>query len=266
MTDLIHNNTSIPLYYQLQEILRDKIENGVWKSGDLLPTEIDLCKQFDVSRITVRKALQQLRMEGIIDRLPGRGTTVAQPKVREFVLMSVNGSYADLGTTGKKNDFFTKVLESNIIIAPEKVRAKLKLKTGEKVTKLKRIRYVNGEPLFWGTGYIPYKVCPTFIENDFKNRSFFEILNHDYGISPDHTVRTIEMELATNRETNYLEVIPGTPIYIMQSVTFMEDGLPFEYSRYFFRGDRVKFIVSLQKSDQDLKLVSQVIERKFIDE
>lgn len=263
MADLIHNNTPIPLYYQLQEILRDKIENGVWKSGDRLPTEIELCKEYDVSRITVRNALQQLRMEGIINRAPGRGTTVAQPKVREFLLMSINGSFADRRNT---SNFYTKILESGIVEPPDKARIKLGLETDGKVTKLVRIRYVKDEPLFWGTVYVPYEICPELINNDFEHRSFFEILNHEYDLLPNHTVRTIEMELATNRETNYLEVIPGTPIYIIQSVTFLENGVPFEYSRNFFRGDRVKLIVSLHKSDEDVNLIHQVTQEQYYDE
>ncbi|HEY60318.1 MAG TPA: GntR family transcriptional regulator [Anaerolineae bacterium] len=258
MAELIYTNTPIPLYYQLQEILRDKIENGVWKSGERLPTEKELCKQFDVSRITVRNALRQLRMEGLINCMPGKGTTVSQSKVREFVLTSVSGSYSGLDPKSKNCDFSTKVLESTIIKSPAKARIILKLKTGEKVTKLVRVRYTKEEPLFWSTAYVPYKICPNFINNDFETRSFFEILEHEYGISPDYTVRTIETVLATNRDTNYLGVVPGTPINIMESVCFLKDGAPFEFSRSYYRGDRIKFIVSLHKSDQDIDLLKVI--------
>ena len=102
---LINANTPIPLYFQLQEILRDKIQNGVWKPGEHLPSEEELCAEYNVSRVTVRNSLSRLSAEGLIERAAGKGTIVAKPKVREMILASLTGSYASVTEGGKPRGY-----------------------------------------------------------------------------------------------------------------------------------------------------------------
>ncbi len=120
----------------------------------------------------------------------------------------------------------------------------------DSVTRVLRIRYLDEEPLFWTKGYVPYDLCPTFANSDFEHRSFYEILEHDYGIVPDHSVRTIETELATSRDIDYLKISPGTPLNVVTSVCYLKDGTPMEFSSSYFRGDRAKFIVLMKGSQK----------------
>ena len=245
---LINANTPIPLYFQLQENLRDKIENGRWKPGEHLPSEKELCEEYNVSRITVRNALSRLSMDGLIERSAGKGTIVARPKVREIILGTLTSSYASV--TEGTNRITTKVLESEVVEPLEHIRKVLKLKNGEKVNKLLRIRTVNDVTLFWTRAYVPCKICPNFLKSDFENRSFFEILKNDFGLIPDRSVRTIETELATSRDINYLGMKAGTPLAVVTSVCYMKDGTPLEYSRSHYRGDRTKYLVVIKRGHE----------------
>ena len=245
---LINVNTPIPLYFQLQEILRDKIINGLWKPGERLPSEEELCSEYNISRVTVRNALSRLSMEGLIERSAGKGTIVAKPKVREMILATLTGSYASV--TEGASRVITKVVESEVIDPIDHVRRVLKIKNGEKVNKLLRIRIVDDVALFWTRAFVPYKLCQNFLKSDFENRSFFEILENDFKLIPDRSVRTIETELATSRDIDYLGMKAGTPLTIVTSVCYMKDGTPMEYSRSHFRGDRTKYLVVVKRGQE----------------
>ncbi len=245
---LINANTPIPLYFQLQEILRDKIQNGVWKPGEHLPSEEELCAEYNVSRVTVRNSLSRLSAEGLIERAAGKGTIVAKPKVREMILASLTGSYASV--TEGASRVVTQVVESEVVEPIDHIRKVLKLKSGEKVNKLLRIRIVDDVALFWTRAFVPYKLCPDFLKSDFKHRSFFEILENDFKLIPDRSVRSIETELATNRDIDYLSMKAGTPLTVVTSVCYMKDGTPMEYSRSHFRGDRTKYLVVVKRGQE----------------
>jgi len=92
--NLPDRNKAIPLFYQLQEILHDKIEEGSWQANMRLPSEKELCEMYNVSQITVRKALKQLEIEGIIKRIQGKGTFVEDKKVKDLILQSLSGTFA----------------------------------------------------------------------------------------------------------------------------------------------------------------------------
>lgn len=248
MEKVINTNTPIPLYFQLQEILRERIENNQWKPGELLPSEEDLCVEYNISRVTVRNALSRLAMEGLIERTAGRGTIIAKPKVREMILASLTGSYASI--TEGADRVATKVMESEVILPNEHIRNLLKLKKDEKVNKLLRIRMIDDVALFWTRAFVPYSLCPDFLKSNFENRSFFEILETDYKLITDHSVRTIETELATNIDIDYLKMKSGTPLTVVTSITYMADGTPLEYSRSHFRGDRTKYLVVIKRGQE----------------
>lgn len=244
----INFNAPIPLYFQLQEILRDKIQGGQWKPGDYLPSEEELCSEYNLSRVTVRNALGRLVMEGLIERTAGKGTRLAEPKVRETILGTLTSHFASLPMPSPR--IVTQVIESEIIEPFDYIRKILKLQEGEKVSKLLRVRYLDGVAMFWSRSFVPVKLCPHFLKSDFSSRSFFEILGTDYGLRPERSVRTIETELASSRDINYLGIKAGTPLAVLTSVCYLKDGTPLEYSRTHYRGDRFKYLVVIKKGQE----------------
>ena len=247
----IKKNIPVPLYFQLHETLHDKLDNGVWKPGDRLPTEEEFCKEYSVSRTTVRNALRLLKMEGIIEQSRGRGTIVARPKVHEYILQSVIGSYALVYPQGGR--LTTKVLETAVVIPPKPIKSALKLDEGQEATIIARIRIVDNEPLFWTTAYVPYDICPDFVKDDFENRSFFDLLENKYGIYVACATRTITSVLSTYRTVNYLGVEHGSPLSKVVVISYIEDGTPVEYSESFFRGDRVRFDMTVKRKINEHK-------------
>jgi GntR family transcriptional regulator len=245
----LNRGLPIPLYFQLQEILRDKLEEGFWQPGDKLPTEEELCEEFHVSRTTVRRALQGLEIEGVIERSPKRGTTIAPPRTPEHILQSIVGSYALVYP--QKGRLATKVLEAAVIKPPKQVLTALQLHEDDRVIKIARIRYVDSEPLFWTTAYVPYDICPDFITEDFENHSFFELLEKKHGIFILRASRSVTATIASSRAVRHLGVKPGAPLIRVIVHSYMRDDIAVEYSDTYFRGDRVRLEVEITRDEEE---------------
>jgi GntR family transcriptional regulator len=235
----------IPLYYQLQEILREQIEGGVWQPGEFLPSEWELCKTYNLSRITVRNALHRLDLEGYITRVRGKGSHVSQPKVRELILQSLTGSYAD--RYPQDNRLATRLLEIGLEVPPTHVQQVFNLLKKQQAIKIVRIRYVDGDPLYWTKAYVPYEVCPELLNEDFVHHSFFEIMEKKYGLIFTRSERSIYTVLATNKEINYLNLKNGAPISVVESISYLDNGKAAEYSKTYFRADRCTFEVVITR-------------------
>jgi GntR family transcriptional regulator len=242
---MLDKRLPVPLYSQLHGILRDMLENGSWKPGDRLPTEEELCEEYDVSRTTVRGALRGLEIEGLIERSPRRGTTIARPRIPEHILQSVIGSYALIYPEGGR--LATRLLEA-VVIAPQKtIRSALGLGGDEKAIKVARIRLVDREPLFWTVAYVPYALCPGFVNEDFEKHSFFELLENNYGVFISRAERSVTATIASSPAVGYLGVKPGAPLIRVIVHSYGRSGLPVEFSDTYFRGDRVRLEVDITR-------------------
>jgi len=248
---MLDHELPIPLYAQLQELLRDKLENGSWESGDRLPTEEELCSEYKVSRTTVRSALRGLEIEGIIERSPKVGTTIARPRTPEHILQSVIGSYALVYPEGGR--LSTKVLGSEIVVPSKLVRTELQLPKNEKAIRIERVRFVDGEPLFWTTAFVPHALCPNFKNEDFQNHSFFELFERKYGIFISHAKRSVIATIASSNAITHLGVKPGAPVARVIVHSYISNGDLVEFSDTFFRGDRVRFEVDISRNQDPMQ-------------
>lgn len=249
MRTQLNKGLPIPLYFQLQEILRDKLEDELWQPGDRLPTEEELCEEFSVSRTTVRSALHGLEIEGIIERSPKKGTTIARLRTPEYIFQSVIGSYALIYP--QEGRLATKVLEAAVIKPPKQILSTLRLHHDDRVTKIARIRYVDGEPLFWTVAYVPYDICPDFVMEDFENHSFFQLLEKKHGIVIVRASRSVTATIASSRAVRNLGVKPGTPLFRVIIHSYIRGEIPVEYSDTYFRGDRVRFEIEVTRDESE---------------
>ena len=143
MKKLLNENSPVPLYHQLSQILREKIESGEWREGDRIPTELELCKEYGLSRGTVAQALRELELEGLIYRKQGRGTFVIEKKITQD--LSHFYSFAkDLQERGIK--LSSKVLRMEMVIPPSSVEKALSLSKGEAFL-IERIRFAEDIPV-----------------------------------------------------------------------------------------------------------------------
>ena len=246
MKELIDFNSHIPYYIQLIDILKEKVQLAEWVPGSQIPGEQDLCEHYQVSRTVVRQALRELEYEGVITRRKGKGTFISLPKISEGLVQKLTGFYQDMVERGLRPG--TKVLHQNVIPATEKVANFLGLKPGQKVIDIQRLRSINDEPILLVTTYIPFEICPELASVDLTNRSLYEYLEKEYGIFITRGRRYIEVSLANEQEAALLGIERGSPLLLLDSVSYTETGIPVEYYHALHRGDRSRFEVELVRT------------------
>jgi GntR family transcriptional regulator len=243
MKDAINFESHIPYYIQLMDILREKVQQAVWRPGDQIPGEQDLCERYQVSRTVVRQALRELEYEGVITRQKGKGTFISLPKISEGLVQKLTGFYQDMIERGLKPG--SQVLHQEVTPCNEKVARFLNIVPGEKVIDIQRLRFINDEPIQLVTTYIPYKMCPSLATTDLSNQSLYAFLEKECGICIAKGHRIIEAVLANEHEAELLGIERGAPLLLLDSVSFSDDGQPIEYYHALHRGDRSRFEVEL---------------------
>ena len=212
-------------------------------AGEQIPTEASLCERYDVSRTVVRQALSDLERTGLVTRLKGKGTFVAQPKVSEFVAQSLTSLHEDLSARGERLE--TKVLRLEVEPVSPHVAAMLELPESEQIVLLERLRFLRGEPLVVTTAYMPHSICAPILELDMSDRSLFETYEQELGLKLHRGMRAMEARAATTEVAHHLGVPEGSPVLAFSGVTYLEDGRPIEYFIGLHRGDRSRFETEL---------------------
>ena len=232
MKNLINEESGIPLYYQIKELMRGKIDNEDWKSGDKIPNEVDLAKTFMVSRSTMRQAILELVREGILSRKKGVGTFVSKPKFEgNFISLSYP---EELGT--KHTPVSIKVVEGT-----SGTLKALNLKRNEQVFEIIRLRLFNEEPAAIEQTYIPVSLVPDLLENNLEGK-INDLLIGKYGIEMTKYRNSIEPVLLDSYSGNLLEVGPNQPALKITKLIMTSKGEPVMLSIATFRGDRCKLL------------------------
>jgi len=244
----IDKSSPIPYYYQLEQLLRGKIESGELKPGEALPSESELCSMFEVSRTVVRQALDKLCQDGIIYKKRGKGTFVAKPKIQEKFIQRTYGFYQDMKEKGF--EVKSKVLEQRLIEPPVRIKSLLKLAEGEKVVKISRLRYLSGELIMLTTSYIRSEFCPGLEKEDLTEGSLYQRLWDKYGLKISYGYRTLEAVAAGKYEADMLKVPKGSPLVYLESISYVKNGKPIECFEAWHRGDRCKFAVEVILTDE----------------
>lgn len=243
MRRTIDHNSPIPYYLQVIEVLKESILRGEWKVGDQLPSEPAMCEMFDVSRTVVRQALQELMQEGLITRRKGRGTYVAQPKISENLAQQLTGFYEDMASQGYETH--SKVVKQHVIPASAKIAKYLEVAPGAQVIEIERIRYVQDEPLVLVTTYLDYERCSAALQAELTHQSLYAFLRENCDFVIVRGRRFIEAVPANEYESQQLSIRKGSPLLMLDSVSYGEDGRPIEYYHALHRADRLRFEVEL---------------------
>jgi GntR family transcriptional regulator len=241
--DLIARGSKLPFYHQLYEILHGKIARGEWKPGDMIPPESELIEQYQVSRVTVRQALDILVNEGLIYRQQGRGTFVAHPAVEQGLVRLINFTQ-DMCNRGFEPG--TKVLFSALVPAPPDIAEKLQIEPGEELACLERLRLADGEPMSIEKSHLIHRYCPGVLQHDFTSDSLREYLDRTYGIRWAHAKQVIRAILAFPDLAHLLSVRPKSPLLYIERVSYTERNIPLEFLRIYYRGDRYSLHNELQ--------------------
>lgn len=228
----------MPKYHRVKEVVLARIADGSWPPGTLLPAEPELCDEFGVSRITVRKAIGDLAHEGRIHTVQGKGTFVTTPKLPERFVQRAYGLYDDMERRGLR--LTTTVLRQSVIPATDEVAAHLGLRAGTPVHVLVRLRSVEDEKILISTTYIPEALCPGLAGDDLSTGSLFRLLRERYGLTIARGERSLEAVAADQWEARHLDLALASPLLRLDSVAYLPDGRAFEYSQTLQRGDRAR--------------------------
>lgn len=241
MNQKLDRNSSIPLYQQLKESLAAHIEQNL-KSGDMLPTEPEIEEMYQVSRMTVRKAIEELVAEGLVTKQQGRGTFVQSPGIVQEA-GRITSWTEEMKLKGKE----TKTIGLQILeIQPSnKLAADLSLKKTEKVICIKRIRVVDGEPIAIMVNYLRSSLLPGFLETGLRSESLYEELENRYNIVIEKATERIRAREATELEAISLSIPPYSAVLHVTRLSYLSDGTPFEVVEMITRADRYQYHIEL---------------------
>jgi len=227
----------VPVYIQIHNEIRKEIESGKWAVGERIPSERQLSQDFDVSRMTLRQAIQTLVDEGILQRQVGSGTYVASSKVQEK--MSGTTSFTEITESqGKKPS--SKTVSYHVADPSISEIEKLKLKNGDQVLRMERIRYADKQPICFEVATIPIGIVDSLNKKDITS-SLYKALEDKAGLKLGNATQTVSAILASEKIANFLNVKRGSAVLRVRQITTLDDDRPFEYVRSQYAGDRFEF-------------------------
>jgi GntR family transcriptional regulator len=233
---------SIPLYCQLENILREKIETGEILPGQRLLTEQELSRQYQISRATVRQALAALVSEGLLYRKQGRGTFVTE-KAQQTRAAKLTGFTEDLIHQGHRPE--VQVLEKKRAPAPDEVAHHLHLAPGAEVVRFKRLRRVGGVILSYVVNYVRSEYGEQITEEDLAGRSMLRLLEEKVKVRLGTVHHAVEAMKADAEVAGLLELLLQEPVLYIETLARSAEGHPVEVASSFFRADRYRYTVDL---------------------
>lgn len=231
----------VPKYYRLKRHLLEMTET--LPPGTPVPPERTLAADFDTSRTTVRQALQELVVEGRLERIQGKGTFVAKPKVTQALQLT---SYTeDMKAQGLEPT--SQLLDIGYVTTDDRLAGLLDIATGGRVLRIERLRLASGEPMAIETTHLSAKRFPALRRSLVKYTSLYTALAEVYDVHLAEAEETIETSLATPREAGLLGTDVGLPMLMLSRHSLDASGEPVEWVRSVYRGDRYKFVARLQR-------------------
>ena len=229
---------------QMADVLRRQVMHGLL-DGEVLPSEPVLASDFGVSRNTVREALELLRREGLVQRIPGVGTVAGQRKYLHGIdhLMGL----AETLPAAVRNE----VRVACLVDAPASVARRLDLAPGEPVIHLERRRFADDLPLSLDLTYLPADVGEPLLDQDLAGRDVFALLEELTGRRLGAAEIVLEAVAADRHSAAILEVPAGAPLLMLERLTRLDDGRPVDLEFVRFRGDRITMRGTVRRTHEE---------------
>jgi GntR family transcriptional regulator len=234
-------NSSL-LYSRVETVLANEIGDGELKVGDQLPTEDNLIARFGVSRITVRRAIQNLVNRGLVEIRRGKGTFVAAPKITQE-LTELSGFVEDMHALGRTPT--ARVIDKGIVPADSTVASQLGLTKGERVVRIRRVRLADGVPLSFDETYLPLEIGKMIISNNLKVNPIFSLLERKYDVPLVEAEYKLDAVAAETEVAAALKVKQWSPIFRIERTSYSTGRRPVDYERLYYRGDLIRFVTRL---------------------
>lgn len=235
-------NSAVPLYEQLKMALRERLESQIFAPGERMPSEAELCDKYGVSRITVRRAVEELVEEGYLERRQGKGTFVAQSRSMVAV-MSLDGSASEGFSDRYKSRQSSVIISKKEYPANSQERKWLKLEEEDTVLVLTRQILLDGKPWMIDRATYPAKRFPGMFDKIGNNTSTYEVMRRDYGVQMSKARRAVTLVYATNEQGKLLCCAPGTPLFKRFKAVYDEQDGPVHLSSTYVNAENVVLTV-----------------------
>ncbi|MBQ6527015.1 MAG: GntR family transcriptional regulator [Clostridia bacterium] len=224
-----------PKYRRLLETLRTEIQQGIYQVHDRIPSEKELRERFDVSRVTVRRALKELTDEGLLVRYQGKGTFVSMPKIQRDLksVTSFHASCTLMGLTGS-----ARVISSQMTAPGERDMKELQLDADARVVEIRRLCMADGEPVMLEINHFSEEYA-WLLEEDLS-ASLYGLLA-EKKIEPDKAIHEISLCRADDVDARYLDTEKGEALLCVEETIFDQKGRPLHTSLQHIRADRFTF-------------------------
>lgn len=241
MTSTLQKYTDVPMYQQLQELIRGDLLSGTWQPGQAIPSEQTLVQQFGIARMTVRQAVDGLIREGLLRRERGRGTFVAHKRV-ERELSRMRGFSEDMRVRGMVPS--ARLIARKVVPAPPEVSTHLNLGPREAVIYIRRLRLADASPMALETSYLNYTLLRPVLETDLESSSLYEYLQSTLPLSLSHASQELAAALPSAEDAELLEQSRRAPTLMITQTTYVQvadEELPAIFGRTIYRADRYRF-------------------------
>lgn len=236
------NTSGIPQYVRIRELLRRSLQAGEFQIGDRIPSETELAETYVVSRMTARRAVNELAEEGLLVRQSGLGTFVCDPKYGR-IGSRLTSFYEEMKRQGYHPT--SRVLSKGVEEATKEIAAKLQLDAGDKVIRIMRLRYVDRKPIALQKAYVPYQLFPDLLDRtDLDTQSLYQIYEQR-GFEITKGKDRITAIKANAEHVKLLKMSPAIPVILTERVTYAKGDKLIEFVRSFARADMYAYQVEI---------------------
>lgn len=242
----IDKKSPIPVYFQLKNIILKKIQDGEYPAGSLIPSERELGESLNISRMTVRQALNQLVSDGLLYREKGKGTFVLKSKIQQRNIMSFSETVRKKGMIPsthilkfkKENDMFD-------------VKSVLEVGDDEAIFHLKRLRLANDIPIAVEEAFIPERYCPGLEEQDLTS-SLYRLIKDKYSFVISYIDNSIEAAKPSKEERELLSITTGIPVLRIAGTSYTQSGVKLFYENAVYRADEYNYSVRIYMNRENI--------------
>lgn len=245
--ELIDESLPTPLYHQIFLVLRDRIRDGVFPAGSILPGEQELTRLFDVSRITVKRAMNELAAHGFVSRHRGRGTVVTHNTGVPVVEGRFDTLFDALHRMGLVTE--VKLLEAEDHAADEELAAEMALEPGAPVQRAVRLRSLEGDTFSYLITHVPGAIAARYTLDDLKTQPMLELLRRAgaQAVEADQTMTAVAAE---PQIAAALKVSPGAPLLMIKRIMRASDGRAVQHILAYYRPERFRYHMRMVKKDE----------------
>lgn len=239
----MNKNSPIPMYYQLAAEIRKKIDDGVWQPGHCIDSERVFAEEYNLSRMTVRQALNELVQSGILTKIKGKGTFVCEPKINQRGIMSFTEMMEAAGTK-----FNTEIVSFEIVEADETMFELLK---ADELYKIHRLRIVKEMIIAEEMIYLPCNLIKNLTKDQLKG-SFYAILDKS-NIQLDYSEASVQAILSNDYYKGLFRLMEDAPLLKVSSKNFDIDGKLLFIEHSIYRSDKYSLEINITRREDKIK-------------